>query len=102
MFCLICGSYRQKYDCIHYSATYIPICTKFGTEPVDDFMNNLLKFDVESMQVDRNMKQYVFFSQQKSLFGYNQQIFWSTKILLISFDNTDLEILCGKFEADST
>ena len=31
-------------------------------EPLDDFRNNQLKFDVESIYFDRHMKQYVFFS----------------------------------------
>ena len=46
------------------------------------------------------MKQYVFFSKQKRLFGYNQWIFWSAKIPLITFHQTHLEIVCAKFKAD--
>ena len=42
---------------------------------------------------DWNIKQYVF--------GYNQCIFWSAKILFITFNETHLEIVCPKFHAHS-
>ena len=54
-------TFLNLYFYIRYSATYRPICTKFGTECLDDLSSNLLKFDVESIYFDRNMKLYVFF-----------------------------------------
>ena len=60
----------HKYDVYKcknvFTSVIVPPIGQFAPnlaqEPLDDFRNNQLKFDVESIYFDRHMKQYVFFS----------------------------------------